>query len=243
MEGEAQHLPTPTPRLSRLKDGAMTRQLFDRTLRELQDEILIMGSMVEKAVSRSIDALRSRDTGMSQWVVHDDILINTKRYDIEERCVLTMGLQQPVAADLRTIIAILFIATELERIADHAEGIARINLLLGEDLIPRPLGDISEMADRACDMLRRSLSAFVARDESSARKICDEDDAIDALYDSTYHSLIARLIETPDDARRTTYLIWASHNLERIADRVTNICERVIFMVTGELEEINVSRY
>ncbi len=221
----------------------MTRQLFEKTLRELTDEILIMGSMVEKAVSRSVEALRVRDTTMSECVVHDDVLINRKRYEIEERCILTMGLQSPVAADLRALVAILFIATELERIADHAEGIGRINLLLGEELVPRPLGDIAEMADRACDMLRRSLSAFVARDAETARVICDEDDRIDALYDASYHALIEQLIRTPDDARRTTYMIWASHNLERIADRVTNICERVIFMVTGELEEINVSRY
>src|SRR5690349_19066617 len=158
----------------------MTRQLFEKTLRELTDEILIMGSMVEKAVSRSVEALRARDTSMSECVVHDDVLINRKRYEIEERCILTMGLQSPVAADLRAIVAILFIATELERIADHAEGIGRINLLLGEELMPRALGDIAEMADRACDMLRRSLSAFVARDAETARVICDEDDGIDA---------------------------------------------------------------
>ena len=221
----------------------MTRAIFDKTLRDLQDDTLILSSMVEKAITRAVEALRSRDASLSECVIHDDVAINAKRYEIEERCIHTIGLQQPVAADLRVVVAILFIATELERIADHAEGIGRINLMLGDEGIAQPLTDIGEMADKACDMLRRSLTAFIARDAETARRICDEDDDVDRMYDATYQALIAELIRTPDDARRITYLIWASHNLERIADRVTNICERVIFMVTGELEEINVSRY
>jgi phosphate transport system protein len=127
--------------------------------------------------------------------------------------------------------------------ADHAEGIGRINLMLGDEPLPRPIGDIMEMSTRAQDMLRRALTSFVDRDDKTARIICDEDDAIDRLYDSSYHALIQEMIKSPADVQRITYLIWTSHNLERIADRVTNICERVIFMVTGQLEEINVSRY
>jgi phosphate transport system protein len=221
----------------------MTRALFEKQLRELQDEVLIMGSMVEKALQRSVDALRSRDVSLSNAVIADDAAINSKRYAIEEKAVLIMALQQPMAADLRVLVAILFIATELERMADHAEGIGRINVMLGDEPLPRPLGDILEMATKAGDMLRRSLTAFVERDDQAARLICDEDDQIDTLYDRSYHDLIQEMIRTPADVHRITYLIWTSHNLERIADRVTNICERVIFMVTGKLEEINVSRY
>jgi phosphate transport system protein len=221
----------------------MTRELFEKKLREMQDDVLIMGSMVEKAIQRSIDALRNRDRDLSNAVIHDDMAINTKRYEIEEKCIHTIALQQPMAADLRVLVAILFIANELERMADHAEGIGRINLMLDDEPLPRPLGEIVEMADRSVDMLRRSLTAFVDRDDVAARRICDEDDQVDALYDSSYHSLIQEMIRTPADVQRITYLIWTSHNLERIADRVTNICERVIFMVTGQLEEINVSRY
>ncbi|HEY8174036.1 MAG TPA: phosphate signaling complex protein PhoU [Dehalococcoidia bacterium] len=221
----------------------MTRALFEKQLRELQDDVLIMGSMVEKAIQRSVDALRHRDVTLSNAVVQDDLAINAKRYEIEERCIHTIALQQPMAADLRVIVAILFIASELERMADHAEGIGRINLMLGEEPLPRPLGEITEMASRATDMLRRALTAFVDRDDEAARKICDEDDAVDSLYDKSYHGLIQEIIKTPADVSRITYLIWTSHNLERIADRVTNVCERVIFMVTGQLEEINVSRY
>lgn len=221
----------------------MTRELFDKQLRELQDEVLIMGSMVEKAIQRSVDALRTRDVQLSNAVVQDDIAINAKRYEIEEKCIHTIALQQPMAADLRILVAVLFIATELERMADHAEGIGRINLMLGEEPLPRPIGDISEMATKATGMLRRAITAFMDRDADAARMLCDEDDEIDALYDRSYHSLIQEIIRTPADVSRMTYLIWTSHNLERIADRVTNICERVIFMVTGQLEEINVSRY
>lgn len=221
----------------------MTRQLFEQKLREMQDDVLIMGSMVEKAIQRSIDALRARDVVLSNAVVADDVLINAKRYELEEKAIHAIALQQPLAGDLRIIVAVLFIASELERMADHAEGIGRINLMLGDEPLPRPLGDISEMANRAIEMLRRALTSFVDRDAQLARQICDEDDEIDQLYDRSYHDLIQEIVKTPADVQRITYLIWTSHNLERIADRVTNICERVIFMVTGALEEINVSRY
>jgi len=221
----------------------MPRELFNKKLRELQDDVLVMGSMVEKALQRSVEALRSRDVSLSGAVVRDDMLINAKRYEIEEKCIHTIAREQPMAADLRVIVAILFIANELERMADHAEGIGRISLMLGDEPLPRPLGDILEMSTRAQDMLRRALTSFVDRDDDAARLICDEDDAIDKLYDSSYHELIQEMIKNPADVQRITYLIWTSHNLERIADRVTNICERVIFMVTGQLEEINVSRY
>jgi phosphate transport system protein len=221
----------------------MTREVFERKLREMQDDVLIMGSMVEKAVQRAMESLRSRNTALSTEVVNDDIAINKKRYEIEEKCVHTIALQGPMAADLRIVLAILFISNELERMADHAEGIARINLMLGEEPLTGPLGDIMLMGSKSTDMLRRSLTAFVERDDQAARQICDEDDEIDNLYDACYHSLIQDVIRTPNDVQRVTYLIWTCHNLERIADRVTNICERVIFMVTGQLEEINVSRY
>jgi phosphate transport system protein len=221
----------------------MPREAFERKLRELQDDVLIMASMVEKAIQRSVDALRTRDIQASNAVVTDDLQINAKRYEIEEKVIHTMAQQQPMAGDLRVLLAVLFIANELERMADHAEGIGRINLMLGEEPLPRPLGDIAEMADLAVGMLRRSITAFVERDAELARRICDEDDRIDQLYDRSYHSLIQEIVRTPTDVQRITYLIWTSHNLERIADRVTNICERVIFMVTGQLEEINVSRY
>ncbi len=221
----------------------MTRQLFDKQLREMQEEVLIMSSMVEKAIQRSVEALRTRNVAMSDAVIADDAAINKKRYEIEEKCIHTIALQQPMAADLRVLVAVLFIVTELERMADHAEGIGRINLMLGEEPLPAQMAEVWEMADQAADMLRRAITAFIERDADAARRICDEDDVVDTLYDSAYQALIHMMIQSPSDVQRITYLIWTSHNLERIADRVTNICERVIFMVTGVLEEINVSRY
>ena len=221
----------------------MTRELFEKNLRDMQEDVLIMGSMVEKAIQRSMDSLRTRDVKLSNAVVAEDIAINAKRYEIEEKCIHSIALQAPMAADLRVIVAILFISNELERMADHAEGIARINMMLGEGPLTGPIGDIMLMGTKSNDMLRRSLTAFVDRDVELARVICDDDDEIDNLYDASYHSLIQDVIKTPQDVERITYLIWSCHNLERIADRVTNICERVIFMVTGQLEEINVSRY
>lgn len=220
----------------------MTRQAFDKTLREMQDEVLILSSMVEKAIQRSVEALRNRDVALSNAVIEEDAAINKKRYEIEEKCIHTIALQQPMAADLRVLVAILFIVTELERMADHAEGIGRINVMLGEEPLPQ-LGEVWEMAERAENMLRRAITAFIERDADAARRICDEDDLVDTLYDRAYEQLIHMMIREPGDVQRVTYLIWTSHNLERIADRVTNICERVIFMVTGVLEEINVSRY
>ena len=221
----------------------MTREAFEKKLRELQDEVLVMGSMVEKAIRRSVDALRTHDVALAQQVVTDDVAINATRYDLEEKCILTIALQAPMAADLRELVAILFIANELERMADHAEGIGRISLMLGDEPLPRPLGAILDMSERASDMLRRALTSFVERDHAAARRICDEDDIIDEMYDATYQELIQEIVKSPEHVQRYTYLIWTCHNLERIADRVTNICERVIFMVTGELQEINVSRY
>lgn len=221
----------------------MTRELFERRLREMQDDVLVLGSMVEKAIQRSVEGLRERDLALSEKVVEDDLEINRRRYDIEEKCIQTMATQQPMAADLRVIVAILFISNELERIADHAEGIGRISLLLGADGAAPALGEIPQMAEECRQMLRGSLQAFIDRDADTARRLCDHDDVVDEIYTRTNDMLITRMIEEPSSVKVITYLTWTAHNLERIADRVTNICERVIFMVTGELQEINVSRY
>jgi phosphate transport system protein len=221
----------------------MAREELERRLREIQDDMLILGSMAEKAIQKAMDSLCSRDLAASREVVDEDRAINAKRYEIEEKCIHTMATQQPMAADLRTLVATLTIVSQLERIGDHAEGIGRISLMLGHDALPRPLGEMQDMAGVALDMLRRSLTAFVERDAEEARLLCDVDDQVDAMYTRACADLIQHMIREPEDITRSTYLLWTAHNLERIADRVTNICERTIFMVTGRLEEINVSRY
>lgn len=221
----------------------MTRELFHRELAQLQDDVLVLGSMAEKALLDAMEALRDGDVQWSHKLVEADARINAKRYDIEERCIFVIGSQQPMASDLRSLVSMLFITQELERIADHAEGIARVNLLLGPEPLPRKLGYIPSMADRAVQMLRDALRAYLEHDEELARRVCDADDEVDRLYDSVSTESINTMIADPSTIQRTTYLSWTSHNLERIADRCTNIAERVIYLVTGQFVEINVSKY
>lgn len=221
----------------------MTRELFHRELTQLQDDVLALGSMAEKALLDAMEALRDGDGRWSDKIVHEDQAINAKRFEIENKCIFVIGSQQPMATDLRTLVSILFITTELERIADHAEGIARINLLMADEPLPRKLGYIPAMSDRAVAMLRDALRAYVEQDVALARQICAADDEVDRLYDSVHDEAIKAMINEPSTVERNTYLLWTSHNLERIADRCTNIAERVIYTVTGKMEEINVSKY
>ena len=214
------------------------RTVFHKKLREIQDDVLAMGSMVEKATSRSIEALKGRDLDMARNIVADDLKINGKRFEIEEKCIQLIATQQPMASDLRAIICVLNIITEIERIADHAEGIAKIVIMIGDEPPLKPLIDIPRMAEKANDMLRRSLDAFINRDADAARQITTEDDEVDNLYNQVFRELLTFMIEDPRTITRATRLIWVAHNLERSADRVTNICERVIYLVTGKMEEI-----
>jgi phosphate transport system protein len=221
----------------------VTRELFHRELVQLQDQVLVLGSMAEKAILDSMEALRDGDTRWSRKIVVDDARINAKRYEIEQQCIFVIGSQQPMASDLRSLVSILFITTDLERIADHAESIARFNLMLQGEAVPRRLGYIPGMADRAVAMLRDSLKAYIEHDAVLARRVCEADDEVDRLQDSVYDDCINGMINDPSTIQKNTYMLWTAHNLERIADRCTNIGERVIYTVTGKMEEINVSRY
>jgi phosphate transport system protein len=219
------------------------RAAFHKKLREIQDDVLAMGSMVNKATLRSIDALKNRDLELAHQIITDDQKINGKRFEIEEKCIQLIATQQPMASDLRTIIAILSITTEIERIGDYAVGIARIVILIGDEPPLKPLVDIPRMAEQTVDMLQRSLNALLNRDAEAARKIAAEDDLVDHLYDQIFRELITFMAEDSKTITRATRLIWTAHNLERAADRVTNICERVVFIVTGRMEEIGASKY
>jgi phosphate transport system protein len=221
----------------------MTRDLFNAELRQLHDDVLVLGSMTEKAVMDAMESLRDGDTEWSRRIVEEDIRINAKRFEIEDRTMFVIASQQPMATDLRSLTSVLYIITDLERMADHAEGIARINLMLDAEPLPRRLGYIPAMADRALAMLRDSLKAYIDHDVDMARQICDADDEVDRLQDSVYEESIKAMIADPTTIQRNTYLIWCAHNLERIADRCTNICERVVYTATGRMEEINVSKY
>ena len=221
----------------------MTRTAFERQLTGIQDDMLVLATMAETAVERSLEALKNRDVELARRIIADDLKINEKRYNTEEKCLELVATQQPLASDLRTIVAVLHIIVDLERIADHAEGNARLALMLADEPPLKPYIDIPRMAEKGVEMLRASLEAFKDRDTDRARAICEMDDEVDALYERVYHELLTYMIQDPQSIQRATYLIWVAHNLERIADRVTNICERVVFMVTGHVQELNVSKY
>jgi len=218
----------------------MLRQTFERELQGLQDEVLVLGSMVETAITESVEALKQRDLEKSRELIAGDLQINEKRFAIEMECLTLIATQQPMAGDLRTIAGVLEIVTELERIGDYAKGIAKINIMIGEEPLLKPLVDIPRMATKALDMLHRALGAFVRQDVDMARAIPTEDDEVDALYNQIYRELLTYIMNDPRTIDRANYLLWAAHNLERCADRVTNICERVVFTVTGEMVEMDV---
>ena len=217
------------------------RETFDRNLKQLMDEVLVLGSMVEQAVLESVAALLRRDLAASERIYAADQEINLKRYAIENECLTLIATQQPMARDLRTLAAVLEIITELERIGDYAKGISRINTLLGDEPMAAPMSDLQLMAERGLDMLHRALGAFIARDAETARAIPPEDDEVDKLYNHIYHEMISQVIKNPQIVDRANYIIWAGHNLERMADRVTNICERIVFVVTGEMKELDIT--
>ncbi|MDA0770619.1 MAG: phosphate transport system regulatory protein PhoU [SAR202 cluster bacterium Casp-Chloro-G4] len=215
----------------------MPRTDFDRDLRMLQDELLLQGSMTEKAIAKSITALKRRNAEVAQEVIDEDDIIDQKRFEIEERCIDLIATQQPLAGDLRILITVLHVTGELERMGDYAEGIAKISLMMGNEPPLKPLIDIPRMADKSMDMLRRSLDAFVNRDVVASMGIMTEDDEIDDLYEQVFRELLTYMMADPGAVKRATHLLWVAHDLERIADRTTNIAERVIYLVTGKLTE------
>lgn len=221
----------------------MLRESYTEKIKGLEEELLHMGDMVIKAIKRSVEALKSRDIEEAKRIILEDRLINSKQVEIEERCINLIATQQPVATELRELISFLNIITELERIGDYAGGIAKIVVMLGEEPPVKPLINIPRMAEKATDMIKRSLEAFIKRDVETAKTIWKEDDEVDRLYDQVYCELLSFMAEKPQIITRATYLIWTVHNLERIADRATNICERTVFLVTGSLEESDVSKY
>ncbi len=217
----------------------MPRETFDQDLKALQDEVLKLGNMVESALVRSVDILKQQDLTEARRLIVNDKYINEKRFKIEENVLTLIATQQPMARDMRSLAGVLEIVTELERMGDYAKGIAKICLLIGEEPFIKPLIDIPLMAEKARSMLQRALDAFVNRDVEAARKIPEQDDEVDALYNQVYRELLTLIMSNPHNIDQSTYLLWVAHNLERTADRVINICERVVFTVTGEMEELD----
>lgn len=218
----------------------MTRTRYDKQLQSLQDELLVLGSMVSKALLDSIDILRRQDLDAARQIIAKDRLINRKRYKIEDDCLTLIATQQPMARDMRLLAAVLEISSELERIGDYAKGIARITVYIGQQPLVKPLVHLPQMCTVVVDMLRSSLDAFVNQDVAAARQIPKRDDEVDELYNLINRELIQIITANPSTIDNANYLSWAAHNLERAADRSTNICERIVYTVTGEMVEIDV---
>ena len=213
----------------------MLRKTFETELQQVKDDVLVLGSMAEQAILNAVEALKKRDLKASRKILEDDRDINAKRFEIEKTLMILIATQQPMAHDLRFLASTMEIISELERMGDYAKGIANINLRMGDEPLLKPLIDIPRMAEKDVDMLHRSLTAFVNEDVEAARSIPVEDDEVDALYNQIYRELMTFVIQDPKTIERANWLLWVAHNLERVADRVTNICERTIFIATGEM--------
>lgn len=221
----------------------MPREFFQHELGSLQDGVLEMGAMVDRQIERAMEALVERDGTLARAVIVDDQEVNRTRFHLDNMCMSLLAQQAPLATDLRTIVSTLSIITELERMGDHAEGIANIVVTMEDAPLVKPLVDLPEMGRLSRAMLRDSLDALVARDVDAAFAVGAADDAVDQLQDIVYHDLIQVMLNDADTVEACTHLLWVSHNLERIADRATNIAERVVFTVTGVLPEMDVSSY
>ena len=217
----------------------MVRQVFHEQIRELLEDLLEMGQMVADSIDRAVQALAKQNEDLAQQVIDFDDEINAFQREIDEKCLVLIATQQPMASDLRAILAVSNIAAELERIGDYSEGIARLAIKLAGKPLLKPLIDIPRMAEEGRRMLLTSLEAFARQDVETAAQIGKEDDVVDALYDQVYRELLVFMMEEPRTITQATYLLWVAHNLERIADRTTNIAERVIFMDSGKIVDLN----
>lgn len=221
----------------------MPRDSFDDQLKRLQDELLAMGELVDQELSQAVQALVQHDISQAEQVVAADDRINLKQRDIEEKCLVLIATQQPLASDLRAIFSIATIANDLERMSDHAKGIAKLFLRMASQPLLKPLIDIPRMAEKDRYMLREQLHAFVARDANRAKMLAAEDEEINRLYDQIYRELLTFMMEDPRTIGRATYLLWIAHNLERVGDRTTNIAERTVFLLTSEIQELNADQW
>jgi phosphate transport system protein len=211
---------------------------FIHQLEEVRDAVLVMGSMVDKAVDAAIDALRQRDVHQAERIIRDDRLINRQRFDIEQSTLLLLATQQPMASDLRFLASVLYITTDLERMGDHARGISRLVLKLASEPPLALPPELPRMADLCRDRLRRALDAFVARDSDAAQRIAAEDVTTDDLQAAVYRAMLQTMLGDPSTIQRATYMIWVTHNVERFGDHVTNVCERIVYAVTGHMAEL-----
>jgi len=218
---------------------SQVRSALDHSIDEIRNDVLRMGSFIEEQVARAVAALKERNLSMAHQVIENDWRVNGLRYKIENDALRTIATQQPAAKDLRYIVAGIHMAIELERIADHASGIATITVRIGDEPLIKPLIDIPRQQEVVCEMIHDALDAFVQMDVEKAKAVAARDDEVDALYNQVLRELLTYMMQDARTISQATYLLWVAHNLERIGDRVTNLCERVIFAATGELGDYN----
>jgi len=212
------------------------RASFNRQISDLQDNLLSLASMVDKAVRHSVQALKLRSHVLAREVIQQDLEINRQRYQLEEEAMLLLATQQPIVSrDLRLTAAVMHIAGELERMGDYAKGIARISEMMAGNPPPLALINLEKMADKTGLMLHASLDAFLKGDVAQAEAVAQQDDEVDDLYNATYQNLLELMFADNSQVDLATLMLWAAHNVERLGDRVTNICERVIFVETGRM--------
>jgi len=217
----------------------MIREGFSQELEELFQDILYMGGLVKKSIQKAVHSLKNQDLEAAREVIEKDDIIDDLELKIEEKCMSLIARQQPMARDLRRIGTALKIITDLERIADHSCNIARITLAIADEPHIKPLIDIPRMGQRAVDMLKKALEAFINEDVDLAYQVCNMDDEVDHLHSQIFRELLTYMIEDPRKIKQATHLLFASSYLERIGDYATNLGEWLIFMVTGERKELN----
>lgn len=217
----------------------MPRNVLNKQLNMVQDEILLLGSMVEQATLDAVKTLKNHDVKQARAVFEQDQTINEKRFAIENAILILMATQQPMARDLRTLAALLEVNTELERIGDYAKGIAKVTMRMGDVDVNMPMLEIDQMAELAVDMLHRALGAFIEENANVALAIPKEDDRIDQWFNTAYTKILKEMVANPETIDQVNLALWVIHNLERMADRVSNICERTVFIATGELFEMD----
>lgn len=218
----------------------MTREAFERELHRLKDDVVQMGERAGEAIHRAVEALRARDVAAAEQVIAEDDAIDALHMDLEQRCMRLLATQQPMAGDLRTIASVFAITIDLERMADHAEGISRAVKRLGTEPLVKPLVDIPKMEAQIQEMIRDTLDAVRAQDARLARQAAAKDDVVDELRNHVLHDLLGIMLKDPQTIPRALELLIVARHLERAADHITNVCERVVYMVTGELRELNV---
>ena len=220
----------------------MTRTYLDQTIKKLKDDVVMIEKMVSHATTKSVAALIQRDYERSKEVYLNDQEINAKRFSVESECLIAIATQQPLATDLRVLASILEIVTELERMGDYAKGIAKINLITKEIEETLPIiHRLEEMADITVKMLGQSVKAFIEMDVETARTLPAQDDAVDEIFNEIYTGLVENMMENRSLVSLANQMQWAAHNIERMSDRVVNICERTIFVVTGVMNELEES--